>query len=204
MLNSIPEAIEDIKKGKMLILVDDESRENEGDLIIAAESIRAEDINFMAKYARGLICLSMTPKQIDQLNLPLMVSEENNETPNQTAFTVSIEAAEGVTTGISASDRAHTVRVACAQDAKPTDLKKPGHIFPLRAKQGGVLERPGHTEGSIDLVKLANKGNSAVICEIMNDDGSMARLNDLREFAKTHSLKIVSIDSLIQYLKENL
>ena len=198
---SIEEAIQDIKAGKMVILVDDEDRENEGDLTMAAEKITPEAINFMAIHGRGLICLSLTQERADQLKLPLMVSD--NESPFQTAFTVSIEARVGVTTGISAHDRATTVLAAVHPEAKPDDLVSPGHIFPLRAKSGGVLKRTGQTEGSVDLARLAGLNPSGVICEIMKDDGTMARMPDLEEFAEKHDLKICTIADLISYRMRN-
>lgn len=201
-MHSIPELIEDIKNGKMVILVDDEDRENEGDLIFAADCVTPEKVNFMAKEARGLICLSLTQDKADSLGLKLMVPEESNSTPNKTAFTVSIEAAEGIHTGISAFDRSKTIEVACAKDAKREDIISPGHVFPLIGKSGGVLERNGHTEASIDLAKLAGFQSSAVICEIMNDDGSMARLDDLREFSKKHNIKLGSIEDLVSFRKQ--
>ncbi len=194
---SIPEALEDIRKGKMVILVDDEDRENEGDLCMAAELTTPEAVNFMARYGRGLICLSMTPEWIEHLDLPMMVS--HNRSPYQTAFTVSIEAREGVSTGISAADRAHTILTAIRDDAKPRDLVSPGHIFPLRARKGGVLVRTGQTEGSVDLARLAGLKPAGVICEIMKDDGTMARMPDLLEFAREHDLKIVTVADIINY-----
>ena len=193
------EAIETIRKGGMVIMVDDEQRENEGDIVFAAEHVTAEKINFMAKEARGLICLPMAPEFIKRLKLPLMDDVSKNSGGHTTAFTVSIEARHGVTTGISAADRAHTIRVAVADDAKPEDLCVPGHVFPLLAKKGGVLERSGHTEGSIDLARLAGCKAAAVICEIMNDDGTMARMPDLERFAKVHRLPIITIDDIISY-----
>ena len=196
-MNTIPEIIEDIRAGKMVIIMDDEDRENEGDLVMAAELVRPEDINFMAKYGRGLICLTLTKERCEQLNLPLMV--RNNGTRYSTNFTISIEAAEGVTTGISAADRAHTIRTAVKKDAKPSDLVQPGHIFPLMAQPGGVLTRAGHTEAGCDLARLAGLEPAAVIVEILNDDGSMARRPDLEEFAKRHGLKIGTIADLIEY-----
>lgn len=198
-MNTIPELIEDIRNGKMVILVDDEDRENEGDLVVAADFITPEIINFMATEARGLICLSLSPEQIDRLKIPLMVRDEQNFSPNQTAFTVSIEASSGVSTGISAADRAHTVRVASNPNAKPSDIIVPGHIFPIRAKPGGVLKRAGHTEGSIDLAKLAGLNSAAVICEVINADGTMARVPELKKFAEKHNLKIGTIVDLIRY-----
>jgi len=196
-LATIPEALEDIKLGKPIVLVDDEDRENEGDLCIAAEKATPEIINFMAKYGRGLICLSLSPEMVDRLDLPMMVTK--NKSPFQTAFTVSIEARKGVTTGISAADRARTVLTAIADDVKPEDLVSPGHIFPLRAKKGGVLFRTGQTEGSVDLARIAGMKPAGVICEVMNDDGTMSRMPDLEIFAAEHGLKIVTIASLINY-----
>ncbi len=201
-LNTVEEIIEDIRQGKMVILMDDEDRENEGDLIMAAECVRAEDINFMARLARGLICMPMTRERCEQLNLPLMV--QRNASGFGTKFTVSIEAAEGVTTGISAADRAHTVRVAAAKNARAEDIVSPGHIFPLMAQPGGVLSRAGHTEAACDLARLAGFEPAGVICEIMNEDGTMARRPELEKFAKEHGLKIGTIADLIHYrtLKE--
>ena len=200
--NSPAELIEDIRSGKMVLLVDDEDRENEGDLVLAADHVTAEQINFMAKEARGLICLALSAAQVEKLQLPLMVREEGNLTPNKTAFTVSIEAAWGVSTGISAADRAHTVKVASRPEALPHHVHMPGHIFPIRAQRGGVLKRAGHTEGSVDLAKLAGLNPAAVICEVMRDDGSMARVPDLLDFAKKHSIKIGTIVDLIEYRLE--
>jgi len=196
-LNTTEEILEDIRLGKMVILMDDEDRENEGDLIMAAEMIRAEDINFMAAHARGLICLTLTEDRCRQLDLPLMVRD--NQALHSTNFTVSIEAAEGVTTGISAADRAHTIRVAVAENARPSDLVQPGHIFPVVAQAGGVLTRAGHTEAGCDLTRLAGFKPSAAIVEIMNEDGTMARRSDLEAFAQKHSLKIGTVADLIQY-----
>ena len=196
-VSTIREAIEDIKNGKMVVLCDNEDRENEGDLTMAAEKITPEAINFMAKYGRGLICLSLTEEYVEKLKIPLMV--EDNTSAFQTAFTVSIDAKEGTTTGISAEDRATTVLTAIADDVKPEDLARPGHIFPLRSKEGGVLSRIGQTEGSIDLARLAGLKSAGVICEIMNDDGTMARMPDLVVFAKKHGLKIITVADLIKY-----
>ena len=196
-LDKIEEVLEDLKEGKMIILVDDEDRENEGDLTIAAEHVTPEAINFMAKFGRGLICLSLAPEIVERLGLPLMVYD--NRSPYKTAFTVSIEARSGVTTGISAADRAHTILTAIADDARPSDLVQPGHIFPLRARRGGVLFRTGQTEGSVDLARLAGLKPAGVICEIMNDDGSMARMPDLEIFAQRHGLRIASIADTIAY-----
>jgi 3,4-dihydroxy 2-butanone 4-phosphate synthase/GTP cyclohydrolase II len=200
----VEKAIEDIRNGRLVILVDDEDRENEGDLVMAAELATPEAVNFMAVHGRGLICLSLTPERCDQLNLPMMVRD--NSSGFGTAFTVSIEASTGVTTGISAADRARTVRVAVAPNAKPDDLARPGHIFPLRARTGGVLVRTGQTEGSVDLARLAGLEPAGVICEIMNADGTMARRPQLEIFAAEHHLTIVSVADLIQYrlLKERL
>jgi 3,4-dihydroxy 2-butanone 4-phosphate synthase/GTP cyclohydrolase II len=199
--NTIEDAIKDIEEGKMVILIDDEDRENEGDLCIAAEKITADVINFMARFGRGLICLSLTPEKVEQLNLPMMTS--NNTSSFGTAFTVSIEARKGVTTGISAHDRAHTILTAIDPKCRPEDLARPGHIFPLRAKPGGVLQRAGQTEGSVDLAKLAGLIPAGVICEILNDDGTMARVPELMEFAAKHQLKIVTIEDLIGYRLKN-
>jgi len=200
-VSSIDEALLDIRKGKMVILVDDEDRENEGDLCMAAEKVTAQGINFMAKHGRGLICLSLQEEKADELQLPPMVS--TNTSRFGTAFTVSIEAKRGVTTGISAADRATTVLTAIADGAKPEDLARPGHVFPLRAKSGGVLVRTGQTEGSVDLARLAGLKPSGVICEVMNDDGTMARMPDLEIFAKKHNLKIITIADLIRYRLQN-
>jgi 3,4-dihydroxy 2-butanone 4-phosphate synthase / GTP cyclohydrolase II len=202
-LDSIPDIIEDIKAGKPVILVDDEDRENEGDLIIAADYITPQMVNFMATEARGLICLSLTSEQIDRLNIPLMTKEETNRSPNRTAFTVSIEAARGVSTGISAADRALTIKVAANPSAQPQDIIVPGHVFPIRAQDGGVLKRAGHTEASVDLARLAGLNAAAVICEIMNPDGTMARLGQLVEFAHKHAIKIGTIESLIKFRIQN-
>jgi 3,4-dihydroxy 2-butanone 4-phosphate synthase/GTP cyclohydrolase II len=191
------EIIAEIKAGKMVVLVDAEDRENEGDIVVAAEFATPETINFMAKHARGLICLTLTEKRCEQLKLPLMVSQ--NGTVYSTNFTVSIEAAEGVTTGISAADRSHTVLTAVARNAKPSDLVQPGHIFPLKAQPGGVLMRAGHTEAGCDLANLAGLEPASVICEVMNDDGTMARLPELMVFAEQHGLKIGTIADLIHY-----
>lgn len=193
----IEEVLEDVKAGKMVIIVDDEDRENEGDLMIAAEKVTPEAINFMARNACGLICLSITQEMAKRLDLPLMVRD--NTSPYQTAFTVSIEAKEGVTTGISAYDRARTIKVAIDDKTKPEDLARPGHVFPLIAREGGVLVRVGHTEASVDLARLAGLKPAGVICEIMKEDGTMARLPDLEVFAEKHGLKIVTIADIIKY-----
>ncbi|MCJ7662894.1 MAG: 3,4-dihydroxy-2-butanone-4-phosphate synthase, partial [Desulfobacterales bacterium] len=197
MVSTIEQAIDDIKAGRMVILVDDETRENEGDLTMAAELVTSEAINFMAKYGRGLICLSLMEEQVKRLKLPMMVQE--NTATFGTAFTVSVDARQGVTTGISAADRATTILAAIAEDARPEDLVRPGHIFPLRARKGGVLVRTGQTEGSVDLARLAGLKPAGVICEVMNEDGTMARMPDLEVFAKEHGLAIVTIAALIKY-----
>lgn len=193
----IEEAISHLQQGEMVILMDDEHRENEGDLVIAAEHITSETINFMSRFARGLICLPMSESMIDRLNLPLM--SRVNRSPYGTAFTISIEAAEGVTTGISAHDRARTIRVAIDPKTTPADIISPGHIFPLRARPKGVFERPGQTEGSVDLMKLAGLKEAAVICEITNDDGTMSRLDDLKLFSKTHGIPLITIKDIMDY-----
>jgi len=190
-------ALQDIEQGRIVILVDDEDRENEGDLCMAADLATPEAINFMATHGRGLVCLTLTEEKIRQLDLPMMV--EHNESPFQTGFTVSVEARTGVSTGISAADRAHTIRTAVRDDARPTDLVRPGHVFPIRAREGGVLVRTGQTEGSVDLAALAGRRPAGVICEIMNPDGTMARRPDLEIFAREHGLRIVSIAELIEY-----
>src|ERR1041385_2212662 len=194
---TIEEAIAESRAGRMGILMDDEDRENEGDLCIAAEKVTPDAINFMARFGRGLICLALTEERCKELDLPLMV--ENNTAPYGTAFTVSIEARGRVPTGISAFDRSETVRVAIDPKTKPADLLRPGHVFPLRAKKGGVLKRAGQTEASVDLAEIAGMTPAAVICEIMNEDGTMARMPDLREFAVKHGLKIISVADLINY-----
>jgi 3,4-dihydroxy 2-butanone 4-phosphate synthase / GTP cyclohydrolase II len=199
--NTIDEILADISAGKMAVLMDDEDRENEGDLIMAAECVRAEDVNFMARYGRGLICLTLTRDRCQALRLPLMVSDTDSS--HRTNFTLSIEAAEGVTTGISAHDRAHTVKTAVAPNARPEDLRQPGHIFPLMAQPGGVLTRAGHTEAGCDLARLAGFSAAAMIVEILNDDGTMARRPDLERFARAHNLKIGTIADLIRYRLKN-
>lgn len=199
MLSRVNAAIEAIKNGNMVIMVDDEDRENEGDLVLAAEAATPEHINFLAKHARGLVCLTLEPQFIDRLNLPMMEDSTKPKPSQGTAFTLSIEARTGVTTGISAADRARTIQVAINPQAKPEDVVVPGHIFPLKARPGGTLERAGHTEGSVDLAKMAGFSGGAVICEIMNDDGSMARMPDLEKFAEVHDIPIVAIADLIQY-----
>jgi 3,4-dihydroxy 2-butanone 4-phosphate synthase/GTP cyclohydrolase II len=198
-LATIQEAIADFREGRMVIIVDDEDRENEGDLACAAEKVTPEIINFMAKFGRGLICLPMTPERLDELQIPLQMSDAENTAALGTAFCISIEARRGVTTGISAADRAMTIQVAVDPRSKPSDLARPGHIFPLRARRGGVLVRPGQTEASVDLARLAGLSPAGVICEIMNDDGSMSRMAELREFAAQHQIKIISVADLVSY-----
>jgi 3,4-dihydroxy 2-butanone 4-phosphate synthase/GTP cyclohydrolase II len=199
--NTIDEILADLRRGKMAVIMDDEDRENEGDLVMAAACVRAEDVNFMARYGRGLICLTLTRERCAELRLPLMVSDTDSS--HKTNFTLSIEAAEGVTTGISAHDRAHTIQTAVAKDAKPEDLRQPGHIFPLMAQPGGVLTRAGHTEAGCDLARLAGFAPAAVIVEILNEDGTMARRPDLQRFAVEHDLKIGTIADLIRYRLKN-
>ncbi len=196
-VHSVEECLADFRAGKMVILMDDENRENEGDLCLAAEKVTPEAINFMTKYGRGLICLALTEERVRELGLSMMVAE--NRAPLGTAFTVSIDARHGITTGVSAADRAHTIRVAVREGTRPNDLVTPGHVFPLMARRGGVLVRTGQTEGSVDLARLAGLRPAAVICEIMKDDGTMARLPDLERFAATHNLKICTIADLVQY-----
>jgi 3,4-dihydroxy 2-butanone 4-phosphate synthase / GTP cyclohydrolase II len=200
-ISTTQEIVTELRAGRMVILVDEEDRENEGDLVLAAEFVTPEAINFMAKYGRGLVCLTLTEERCEQLNLPMMTSR--NGTSYGTNFTVSIEAAEGVTTGISAADRARTIQMAVAKNAKPSDIVQPGHIFPLKAQKGGVLMRAGHTEAGCDFAELAGLTPAAVICEIMKDDGTMARLPDLIEFAKEHGLKIGTIADLIHYRSQH-
>ena len=199
--NSIEELLNELRQGRMVVVMDDEERENEGDLVMVAEFVRPEDVNFMARYGRGLICLTLTRERCRQLRLPLMVSGADHM--HRTNFTVSVEAAEGVTTGISAHDRARTVLAAVAREARPEDLRQPGHIFPLMAQPGGVLTRAGHTEAGCDLARLAGSEPAAVIVEILNEDGTMARLPDLAAFAGTHSLKMGTIADLIRYRLQN-
>jgi 3,4-dihydroxy 2-butanone 4-phosphate synthase / GTP cyclohydrolase II len=201
LLSPINAIIKDAKKGKIFILVDNKDRENEGDLIVPASKVNSKSINFMAKHGRGLVCLALTKKQVDKLSLPLMSAI--NKARMQTAFTVSIEAKKGITTGISAFDRARTIRVAINKSSKKKDIVSPGHVFPLVARSGGVLERAGHTEASIDISKLARLNPSSVICEVMNEDGRMARFDDLIKFARKHNLKIASIEDLISYRLKN-
>ena len=200
LFSKIEEIIKDAKKGKMFILVDDENRENEGDLVVPAQKINAEKINFMAKHGRGLICLALSGKRIEELNLPLM--PQHNTSRRKTAFTISIEAKKGISTGISAKDRAKTIQVAISNRKNSKDISTPGHIFPLRAQEGGVLVRAGHTEAAVDIANLANLNSSGVICEIMNDDGTMARRDDLFKFSKEHKLKMATISDLIFYRRK--
>ena len=199
--NTIDEILEDLRLGKMAVIMDDEDRENEGDLVMAADCVTPQDVNFMARYGRGLICLTLTRERCRQLRLPLMVSD--TDSTHRTNFTLTIEAAEGVTTGISAHDRAHTVKTAVAPNARPEDLRQPGHIFPLMAQPGGVLTRAGHTEAGCDLARLAGFSAAALIVEILNDDGTMARRPDLERFARAHNLKIGTIADLIRYRLKN-
>jgi 3,4-dihydroxy 2-butanone 4-phosphate synthase/GTP cyclohydrolase II len=200
---TIQEAIEEFRAGHMVIIVDDEDRENEGDLAIAAEKVTPEIINFMARYGRGLICLPLTEERLDELQIPLQVSDADNTASRGTAFCVSIEARRGVTTGISAADRATTIQVAVDPRTKPSDIARPGHTFPLRARKGGVLVRPGQTEAVVDLARIAGLTPAGVICEIMNDDGTMSRLPELRVFAKEHGIRIISVADLVSYRMAN-
>lgn len=200
---TIQEAVKEFRAGYMVIIVDDEDRENEGDLACAAEKVTPEIINFMARYGRGLICLSLTEQRLDELQIPLQVSDAENTASRGTAFCVSIEARKGVTTGISAADRATTIQVAVDSRAKPSDLARPGHVFPLRARNGGVLVRPGQTEAVVDLARIAGLTPAGVICEVMNDDGTMARLPELRNFAHEHKIKIISVADLVAYRMSN-
>ena len=201
--SSIPEAIEDFRNGKMLVVVDDEDRENEGDLTIAADKVTPEAINFMARFGRGLICLPMTAERLDELRVPLMVRDEQNSTKFGTAFCVPIEAKVGTTTGISAADRARTVRAAIDARTRPEDLARPGHMFPLRARPGGVLERAGQTEAAIDLARLAGLYPAGVICEVMNEDGTMSRVAQLEPFCAEHGIRLITIRDLIQHRMRN-
>lgn len=200
--HNLEEIVQDLKEGRMVVMVDDEHRENEGDVIFAADFVTPEKINFLVKEARGLICLALGPEQVDRLKLPLMVPDSINGSPNKTAFTISIEACTGVSTGISVHDRAHTIRVASRPGAQPGDISSPGHVFPLRARAGGVLERAGHTEASVDLMRLAGLNPAAVICEVMNDDGTMAQVGDLLRFSERYQLKMGKIHDLIVYLSQ--
>jgi 3,4-dihydroxy 2-butanone 4-phosphate synthase/GTP cyclohydrolase II len=199
LLDRVNRALDRIRAGEMVILVDDEDRENEGDLVMAADLVTPEAINFMARFGRGLVCLTLTEEQVERLELPMMGAPGRHGPALGTAFTISIEARTGVTSGISAADRARTIQVAIAPDARPGDLVSPGHVFPLKARRGGVLVRTGHTEGSVDLARLAGQSGAGVICEIMNDDGTMARMPDLERFAKAHGLMLLTIADLIQY-----
>ena len=201
MITAIPEILDDLRAGKMIILVDDEDRENEGDLVVAAEHATPENINFMATHGRGLICMPMTPERLEELDLPPMTTK--NTSPFGTAFHLSFEASTGVTTGISAHDRAHSIRVAAEPSSQKEDLVRPGHVFPLSAKKGGVLVRAGQTEGSVDLCRLAGMREAAVICEIMKDDGTMARMPELAVFSKEHDIKICTVQDLIEYRRKS-
>ena len=199
MFNTVPELIEDLKSGRMVIIVDDENRENEGDLVLPADFVGAEAINFMSLQARGLICVALTHEQVERLGLSLMVDHEKNLSPNKTAFTVSVEAASGISTGISAADRAQTIKTVAATTSSKADIITPGHVFPIRSHKGGVLKRAGHTEASVDFCRLAGLNPAAVICEIINPDGSMARVPDLKKFSEKHNIKIGTIEDLIHY-----
>lgn len=200
-MKSLENALDALRAGKPIILVDDEARENEGDLILAAEKATPESINFMIQYGSGIVCVTLTEEQADRLDLPLMVPKKSSNSHFVAAFTHSIEAAQGVTTGVSAADRAKTIQVAMNPNSKPEDLSRPGHVFPLRARKGGVLMRPGHTEGSVDLMRLAGLIPAGVLCELMNPDGTMSRMPEIKEFAKKHNLVILSITDLIEYRK---
>jgi 3,4-dihydroxy 2-butanone 4-phosphate synthase/GTP cyclohydrolase II len=202
-LATIKESIDEFRAGRVIVIVDNEDRENEGDLACAAEKVTPEIINFMARYGRGLICLSMTEERLDELQIPLQVSESDNTASRGTAFCVSIEAKRGVTTGISAADRATTIQAAVDSRTKPWDLARPGHIFPLRARKGGVLVRPGHTEAVIDLARIAGMNPAGVICEVLNDDGTMARVAELRRFAQEHKIKTISVADIVKYRMAN-
>jgi 3,4-dihydroxy-2-butanone 4-phosphate synthase len=202
VFSEIEEAVKDLQRGKCIIVVDDEHRENEGDLIIAAEKITPMKINFMLNNGKGLVCVPLLGERLDKLNLPLMVSEEENNELTRCSFTVSVDYKKGTTTGISASDRAATVKALIDENSKSEDFARPGHIFPLRYKEGGVIERPGHTEAAIDLCKMAKLYPAAVICEILKEDGETAKLEELEDFAKKHRMSIISIEELIKYRKE--
>ena len=203
MFNTIPELLADVRSGKMVIIVDDPHRENEGDLVVSTDFVSPQTINFMSGQARGLICVALSYEQVKKLELPLMVNTEENRSPHKTAFTVSVEASAGVTTGISASDRARTIQALSSPNAKPGDIISPGHVFPIRAHKGGVLKRAGHTEASVDLCRLAGLNPSAVICEIIKPDGNMARVPELKQFAEQHGIKIGTIEDLIRYRLSN-
>ncbi len=203
MISSVQELIQDFKQGKFIILVDDEDRENEGDLVLAADFVTEEAVNFLAKEARGLICLTLTAEKIQELELPMMRSEKHRSGPTETAFTYSIEASSGITTGISAADRAHTIKVASRSNSTAKDVIVPGHVFPLKANSKGVLGRQGHTEASVDYAQLAGLTPAAVICELINDDGTMSRLPQLLEFSRKFGIKIGTIADLVQYRKEH-
>lgn len=203
VISSVEDIVKDLKNKKLVILVDDENRENEGDLVFPAEYITPEIVNFMSQYAKGLICVSLNQEFIDRLDLPQMISEQDNHSKNKTAFTVSVESSKGVSTGISAADRSKTIQVLADPSSTPRDLIRPGHVFPIRAQKGGVLKRAGHTEASADFCQLAGLRPAAVICEIIHSDGTMARMDQLKEFSKKHGIKIGTIESLIQYRMEN-
>ncbi len=199
IFNTVPELIEELKSGRMIIIVDDENRENEGDLVLSTDFVTPSAINFMSLKARGLICVALTYKQVEHLGLSLMVDHEKNLSPNKTAFTVSVEAAQGVSTGISAEDRARTIKVVADSSSSKSDIITPGHVFPIRSHKGGVLKRAGHTEASVDFCRLAELSPSAVICEIINEDGSMARVPDLKKFSEKYKIKMGAIEDLIHY-----
>ena len=203
VLSSVEEIVSELKNKRMVIIVDDENRENEGDLVFPAEFVTPEQVNFMSQYGRGLICVSLDSETVHRLKLPQMIPEDVNSSPNKTAFTVSVEAAYGISTGISAGDRARTIQILSSPSSHPEDLTRPGHVFPIRAHKGGVLKRAGHTEASIDFCRLAGLRPAAVICEIINSDGTMARMDQLAEFSKEHQLKIGSIEDLIHYRVQN-
>lgn len=198
-MQSITKAIETLQQNRPIILVDDESRENEGDLIFPAEHISADMVNFFIQHGSGIVCLSLPEKHLHQIDVPLMIPEDSNHSARKTAFTISIEAREGITTGVSAHDRAQTLRAAANPNAKPEDIVSPGHVFPLRAREGGVLTRPGHTEGSIDIVTLAGFSPAAVLCELINKDGTMARMPEIQAFSDKHNLAVLTIADLIEY-----
>ncbi len=202
-MKSLENALDALRAGKPIILVDDEGRENEGDLILAAEKATPESVNFLIQYGSGIVCVTLTEEQADRLELPLMVPKKSSNSHFVAAFTHSIEAAHGVTTGVSAADRAKTIQIAMNPKSKPEDLSRPGHVFPLRARKGGVLVRQGHTEGSVDLMRLAGLTPAGVLCELMNPDGTMARMPQIREFAEKHDLTILSIQEIIEYRKSH-
>ena len=202
-MTPLENALDALRAGRPIILVDEEARENEGDLILSAEKASPETINFLIRYGSGIVCVTLSEEQADRLELPLMVPIKSSNNPFVAAFTVSVEAAHGVSTGVSAADRTRTIQIASHPDSKPEDLSRPGHVFPLRAKKGGVLVRPGHTEGSVDLMRLAGLRHAGVLCELMNPDGTMARMPEIKQFAQEHHLVVLSIQELISYRKSN-